>query len=294
MFTLSYDHKYPKISLTHILFILFSLTGLTYSPKVKAQGDLFINPKRIVFEGQKRAEEISLANIGTDTTRYLISFVQIRLTESGEFEQIEKPDSGQYFADKHLRIFPRTVTLAPKETQIVKIQTYQKENLAPGEYRSHLYFRAVARENTATEKPAGEQAHQQDNKNLSIKIIPVFGITIPVIIKIGESNTTVSIAEVKLETIANTTPSIKMRLNRTGNMSAYGDISIDHISTSGKTTRVGFIKGISLYTPTRSRNIKIALNYAGDLKLTSGRLNITYTGTKDGKPEKFASAELAL
>lgn len=271
--------------------LLFSTFICLLSPqKAKAQGDLFINPKRIVFDGQKRSQEISLANIGNDTAHYMVSFIQIRLKENGEFEQIEKPDSGQYFADKYLRIFPRTITLAPKETQVVKIQTYQKENLAPGEYRSHLYFRATQKDRKAIAEPI----KKEDSNNLSVNITAVFGITIPVIIEIGESNTTASITNLKLQTADNTTPKLFMRLNRQGNRSTYGDINIDYISASGKTTNIAFVKGISVYAPYLIRNIAINLNNSKSVNSQTGKLLVTYTGTKDGKPEKLASAELNL
>ena len=69
-----------------------------------AQGDLMIYPKRIVFEGAKRSQEINLANSGKDTARYVLSVVQIRMKEDGSFEQITEPDPGQVFADKFFRI----------------------------------------------------------------------------------------------------------------------------------------------------------------------------------------------
>jgi len=268
--------------------IKFLITFLALSSQLgiqtaKAQGDLFVNPKRIVFEGQKRSEEISLANTGNDTARYIISFVQIRMTSNGEFEQITQPDSGQYFADKYLRIFPRTVTLAPRETQIIKVQTYQKESLQAGEYRSHLYFRAVPKQ-----KPAGEPIQQEDSRNLSIKLTAVFGITIPTIIRVGDNNTQVSLSDIKLETAKGTKPTVSLTINRTGNMSVYGDININHITPSGQTTRVGFIKGISLYTPGKSRIIKVVLSDAG-AELKSGQLEVSYTGTKESKPIIFAT-----
>ena len=76
-----------------------------------AQGNLLVTPKRVVFEGNKRSEELNLANIGKDTATYIISFIQIRMKEDGMFERITQPDPEQNFADKNLRFFPRTVTL---------------------------------------------------------------------------------------------------------------------------------------------------------------------------------------
>lgn len=253
-----------------------------------AQGDLFINPKRIVFEGKKISQEISLANIGRDTARYIVSFVQIRLKDNGDFQLIEKPDSGQNFADKNLRIFPRTVTLGPKETQVVKVQVYQKNNLLPGEYRSHLYFRAAAATNeySTTQKDSAT--------NVVVKITPVYGITIPVIIRSGENTSAVSFSAISFNKTENTPYKLSFRLNRTGNMSTYGDIKVEHVSTTGKTTPAGFIKGIAVYTPNKLRDIELNIDDKIVFNHHSGKLKLTYISDTDGKPVILSSAELSL
>jgi hypothetical protein len=276
-------------SFTRIVFPVLISISLFYSSDAQAQGDLFINPKRIVFEGQKRFQEINLANIGTDTARYIISFIQIRMKDDGNFEQIEKPDSGQNFASKYLRIFPRAVTLAPKESQVVKIQVNQNNKLLPGEYRSHLYFRAAPKEN-----PLGESSAKDSTKGVSVKLIPVYGISIPIIIRIGENNTKVILSDLKFEKEKDNTPVIKFRFTRTGNMSVYGDLTVQFISDAGKITQAGFIKGISVYAPNKLRDIKINLDNKTGLNYTSGKLRVSYSTSIEGKSEKLASAEVKL
>ena len=96
-----------------VWIILISTLGLCYSSQ--AQGDLLITPSRVVFEGNKQKEEVSLVNMGKDTATYSISFIQYNMKEDGSFVLIDKPDSGQMFAEPYLRIFPRQVTLAPGE-----------------------------------------------------------------------------------------------------------------------------------------------------------------------------------
>lgn len=263
----------------------FLLCLLFASPSY-AQGDLFINPKRIVFEGSKISQEISLANIGNDTSRYVVSFVQIRLKDDGNFQIIEEPDSGQRFADKNLRIFPRTVELAPKETQTVKIQVYQKNKLLTGEYRSHLYFRA-AKEN----KPLDHQQAKDTSSKVVIKITPVYGITIPVIIRVGENTGAITLSHAALE-LQESAYFVNIRLNRTGNMSIYGDLRVNYISDTGKILEVGYIKGISVYTPNTKRDVKIELNKMRPFDHHKGKLRITYTVSEQVK--EITSTELLL
>ncbi len=88
----------------------------------KAQGDLMIMPKRVVFDGSQRSQEVNLVNTGTDTASYAISFIQYKMKEAGGFVEITEPEEGQFFADKNLRYYPRRVRLAPNEAQTVKLQ----------------------------------------------------------------------------------------------------------------------------------------------------------------------------
>lgn len=265
-----------------VLFVILS------SPSF-AQGDLLITPKRVVFDGSKRVMELNLANIGKDTARYSISLVQYRMTEDGNFEEITTPDPGQNFADKYVRFFPRTVTLGPNEVQVVKMQLTNTSNLTPGEYRSHIYFRA-----TPKETALGEEEKTNDTTSLHIKLVPIFGITIPVIIRIGESNTKVNISDLTLENINDTTSRLKMTFNRSGNMSVYGDLKVVHIAPDGKETVIGTANGISVYTPNQIRRFNMDIINNKKVDLNSGKLKVTYSAQSDAKPEKFAEAILEL
>ena len=97
------------------------------------QGDLLVTPRRVVFEGNKQREEIILANMGQDTAAYSISFLQYRMTDDGAFQEITEPQPGELFADRYLRFFPRSVTLAPDESQVIRMQVRRLPNMAEGE-----------------------------------------------------------------------------------------------------------------------------------------------------------------
>jgi P pilus assembly chaperone PapD len=271
-----------------ILFGLIILPGLT-AASLMAQGNLLITPRRVVFEGTKRTEELNLANTGADTATYNVSLVQYRMKEDGSFEEIKEPDPGQNFADKNIRFFPRTITLAPNEAQVVKMQLYKVNDLKPGEYRSHVYFRAVPRQSALG---AGEQP--KDTTTLSVKLVPIFGITIPVIIRVGENSTKVTLSDLSFQMVNDTLPRLSLAFNRSGNMSVYGDLEINHISSDGKTAQVGTIRGIAVYTPGTIRRVKMDLNKVPGVNFGAGRLQVIYTGQTDARPVKFAEAELIL
>ena len=268
-------------------FILVFIASF-FSMVSVAQGDLLLYPKRIVFEGSKKSQVLNIANTGKDTVRYFISVVQMRMKEDGGFETITQPDSAQYFADKNFRFFPRSVVLGPNESQTVKMQLINSNQLAAGEYRSHLYFRAEPEK-----KPLGEEESVKDSSSISVQLVAVFGISIPVIIRTGEKNTSVTFSDLSVKEQDSTTV-LKVTLHRTGNMSVYGDIFIDHVTTEGRITRVGMAKGMAIYTPNNLRYFNLPLDKPAGISLNTGKLKISYSTPRDSKSEKIAETEIIL
>src|SRR6056297_1898305 len=80
--TINTNHQMKKrwISLSLITFIYCNAF---------TQGDLLLSPTRIVFEGNKQNQELVLVNTGSDTSTYVVSFIQNRMTEEGRYERIE-------------------------------------------------------------------------------------------------------------------------------------------------------------------------------------------------------------
>jgi P pilus assembly chaperone PapD len=267
------------------LFVL----GAVFPVNAIAQGDLMITPRRVVFEGSKRSIDLNLANTGQDTASYAISLVQIRMKEDGGFETITEPDPDQRFADRYIRFFPRSVTLGPNEAQAVKIQLIRSNELEPGEYRSHFYFRAIPKIT-----PLGEGAEVKDTTSISVSLTPIFGITIPVIIRAGETSSRVTLSDLGFEMINDTVPGFRLVFNRSGNISVFGDIAVDHISTQGKITRVGIANGVAVYTPNTKRRFQFNLNKVPGVDFRTGTLRVIYSTPTDVKPVRMAEAELPL
>ncbi|GAA4463481.1 hypothetical protein GCM10023093_12040 [Nemorincola caseinilytica] len=270
-----------KLALTALL-IISSLAG------AYAQGDLLISPLRVVFEGNKKSQEISLANVGKDTAVYAVSIVDIRMKEDGSFETITTPDSGQLFAGPYMRFFPRKVVLAPNESQVVKVQLMKTSQMTPGEYRSHLYFRAVPEE-----RPLGDAPSKKDSASISIQLKPIFGITIPVIIRNGDNNADVSLSDMKLA-YENNKYVMGVTFNRSGSMSVYGDLMVYYVPPTGKQVTMKTVKGLGVYTPNALRRFRVELDEEKNFDPKKGKLRAVYTLQTNDKTPKTKEIEMDL
>jgi hypothetical protein len=270
-----------------ILFVLICTLG--FSSGSLAQSDLLVTPIRVVFEGKKKQVELNLVNIGKDTATFSISFIHFNMKEDGSFVAIERPDSAQMIASPYLRVFPRTVTLAPSEPQVIMLQCRRTADMKVGEYRSHLYFRSEKQSALL-----GKVSKNKDTTQLSVKLIPIYGISIPVIIRTGTVNVSSTLTNLELDSPNGVTQILKLTLNRTGNISIYGNITVQYIPLKGKPFEVGALNGIGVYTNINKRNIIINLNNLTGKLYTDGYLRVQFTSNNDAKSVVFAEAELVL
>ncbi|RTY88818.1 molecular chaperone [Flavobacterium sp. RSP15] len=252
--------------------ILILVLLLNCSISLLAQGDLMVFPKRLVFDGiQSRVQNINLGNTGKDTATYSLSYNQIQMDEEGKFNTIEEPEENQNFASPYLRYYPRTITLAPDEWQVVKVQLVKTSELKEGEYRSHLYFRGVPKIKLLENKISIIDTLQP--KGIDIQLTPIYGISIANIITIGQATTAVTLSNLAL------LPSqdLYLDINRTGNQSAYGELKVNYIYPEGISTNVGLIKGFAVYAPGNLRRTKIKLNTIPSVDYTKGKLQVIYS-----------------
>ena len=264
----------------------FSLHNLDYA---SSQGDLLITPHRVVLEGNKQIEEIMVANIGLDTAFYAISLIEYRMTDDGSLQEITEPVPGQKFASPILRYFPRSIELAPNESQVVRIQVRRRPGLEEGEYRSHLYFRAIPKE-----EPLGNETAATDSTGIGIRLIPIYGISIPVIVRIGNLSASCTIGELALEQKEEGSPVLKLVLNRQGTKSVYGDLTVDYVSPTEERINVGKVRGIAVYTPNTVRRFSMPLTVPEGVNLNNGKLVVRFSDANEAKPLVYDEKELEL
>lgn len=264
--------RHPVSCLLWNIGFLLALAGLGNIARAQSVGDLLIAPTRLVFEGATRSATLTLLNIGKDTATYRISFTHLRMTDTGELKLIDEPAPGELFADDIVRFTPRQVVLESRVAQVVRLQLRLPANLEKGEYRSHLLFRAI---------PAVEPAGDNDAEpatGIGIKITPIYGLSIPVIVRHETKPAIVSVTDLQLAPgeKADDPMVLSAKLNRAGDQSCYGNITITFTPAGEKEEIVGRINGVAVYTPNTSRLMQITLTPSEGVVLAGGRLTFTY------------------
>jgi hypothetical protein len=226
-------------------------TGLTLPASLAAQGDLLIAPTRLVLDG-RRGGEVILSNIGSEEATYRVTLELRRMTPEGDLEPVEEAGANvsEKAALEMIRYAPRRVVLPPGEPQAIRISARPGTELPDGEYRVHMSFAALPKVRPVT--PAAETGTQ----GFSINIVPVYGITMPIIVRKGELQVTGALANPRLEEgTAGTVFAVDIA--RTGQASLYGDLLV---YARGSNDPVFMVRGLGVYPEIDSRHTVFAVS----------------------------------
>ena len=227
-----------------------ALAALALAVPAQAQGDLLVAPTRVVVSGGGGAEVI-LSNIGSEAATYRIALELRRMDEDGDINDVPEAEANatEQAGLGMVRYAPRRITLLPGQPQSVRISIRPPEGLADGEYRVHMSFRAVP--------PAipAEQAGDAPATGVSIKLIPVYGITIPVIFRKGRLEATATLANPHLVTGDRGT-FLELDMTRSGSRSVYGEL----IGKNAKGDTVFDLKGVAVYPEINRRVARVPLS----------------------------------
>ncbi|MDB5868998.1 MAG: hypothetical protein JWP96_1330 [Polaromonas sp.] len=257
-----------------------------------ALADLSLFPTRVVLEKNQRAAQVELMNNGTAPETYRINLVNRRMGESGEFIAVEVPGPGELFADPLLRYSPRQVTVQPGSSQTVRILLRKPADLAPGEYRSHLQFDRVA---DAAGASSVEQAGKSGDKAIGVVITALVGASIPVIVRHGDTQASATLSELALEpATGNSSPALSFQINRSGNRSVYGDLSVTFTPKGGKPVELAKAGALAVYAPNALRRARMPLQVPPGTTLAAGTLDLSYRERAEAGGKIMAEASLAL
>jgi hypothetical protein len=143
-----------------------------------AAADLLISPLRVVFEARTRSVTVVVTNQSQETKTYRLEWAEKRAKPDGQYEDVPEPDPTMPVSSKLVQFSPRQVTLAPGESQQVRVALRAPADLPAGEYRSHLSFVSIG-------QPQRQASRRQQQGGAGIEVFLNLGFAIPVIVRHG-------------------------------------------------------------------------------------------------------------
>ncbi len=265
---------------------LFFASLFLAAPAVSAPGpgDLLVAPTRIVLDGG-RGTEVILNNIGAAAATYRISLELRRMKADGSFEDVA-PASANDLEQKALSMIsyaPRRVVLEPNQPQSIRIGLRPPAGLPDGEYRAHMLFRAIPES-----KPV--VAPTTDEKSVSIRLTPIYGVTIPVIVRRGTLKATAALADAKLIQDDGRS-ALHLAISRAGNRSTYGRI---RVLKAGVAKPVFEVRGVAVYPEVERRTVRLVLDQAIAAQLQGQQATIQYLEEADAGGGVLAELKTVL
>ena len=277
------------VRLLPVMAVFAGVVGATSPAGAQGFGDLVVSPTRVELQGRDRSTTVTLTNRGSESALFRISLVAMAMDDKGQLNTVEKVPDGMLTAESLIRYAPRQVNIPPGGTQTVRLVVRKPADLAAGEYRSHMFFRAVPPEDAG--RAVDEKANQD---GISVRLTPIFGITIPVIVRHGELDLKVGMSGFSvIPDEERKGKKLAFELSRAGNRSAYGDIKVEYVPAGGGTpVVVGEITRLAVFTPNTKRDVEVPLIVPSGVTLGKGTLKVLYRQVNGD--ETLASGEVTL
>ena len=256
---------------------------LTVSTPAEAGiGDLLVAPTRIVLDGRNGAE-IILNNIGEEPATYRVSIEWRRMTEDGGLVDVTAPTAQDQKAADMVVYAPRKVVLAPHQPQAIRVRAVPPAGIPDGEYRVHLLFRAIPPSN-----PVVQAAAVQEEKGLRFQLTPVYGVTIPVIVRLGNLQASAQISNVRLEHQGDKAL-VEMDISRSGQRSIFGEV---RVFKAGVKNPIALQKAVAVYTEIGTRHVTVPLDAYKNA--APGEVTVQYVETFDDGSNVLAETKAVL
>ena len=242
-------HFKPMRAIARGAAVLAAFSSLSFTTPVSAQGDLLVAPTRVILDG-RRGTEVILSNIGGEEATYRIGLELRRMLENGRLVPVEETDANEKekAALGMIRYAPRRIVLPPGQPQAVRLAARPGADLPDGEYRVHMSFRAIP-------KPREVTAEQRNSDQVSIQLIPIYGVTIPIIVRHGRVEAQAAIAQPQLVE-GEQGPELEVTIQRTGDSSTYGEL---RVTKPGVEDPLVLLRGVAIYPEIGQRKVRITL-----------------------------------
>jgi hypothetical protein len=264
-------------------------------PNTATSPDVNLTPRRVVFGPRDRGvKEITVFNRTNGTATYTILLTDQVMTPDGAIVPVDRAPVGEKARLKsalpYLRYSPRQMTLGPQESQTVRIQARPPVGGVATEYRTHFSVTATPPPDTGVDISAAASGAQSDQ--LQVRITPVYGIMIPVIVRSGDLSEQTSLSNVHLVK-SEGRRAIGFTISRSGGRSVYGGIDI-YLEGSGAAKKIGGIRGLGVYTEIDQRQVVIPIDQDAPTVGPGSRVKIVYTDDELNPGTVLAETEATL
>ena len=251
-------------------------------------GDLLVSPARVTLDNRNRTTELILSNRGDATDTYRIRLIHMTMSPDGGLTETPapaSPASGAIDPADLVRYAPHQITLEPGQTQVLRVMLRKPADLPVGEYRIHMLFQAIPPE------LAGAPPSKDKGKGVSIRLIPIMGLAIPVIVREGDPTAKAGLADLKWDVEKDQTFAV-FKLTRSGLASVYGNLEASFQPKGGKGVVVAQMNGVAVYPPLDARNVRLGLTLPKGMALKGGIFTIAFRTADDVVPEAEARVEI--
>lgn len=250
----------------------------------QAVGDLLIAPTRVILNGSQ-GTEVVLNNIGSQPATYRITLELRRMNPNGELDDVSEAEASvlEKAALEMIRYAPRRITLPPDQPQSIRITARPGADLPDGEYRVHMSFRAIP----DTKPVSAPVVAPQDG--LVIQLTPIYGITIPIIVRKGQLEASAALSNPRLVRTADG-DFLQLDVARSGNRSIYGGIEV---FAPGVKEPVYAARGVAVYPEVGGRTVSLPVGGEQAAKLR-GPLHFEYREAPEAGGKLIAAVDAKL
>ncbi len=259
------------------LFRIACLTAaLVVAFAATATAGLLITPQRVVFDEGERSSEVVVNNVTDKTLVYRLSWFHLRMDEEGRYAEYDPETETFPNADSLVRFSPRQVTLAPGQSQTVRLVLRRQAGLSDGEYRSHLLFQAI---------PRVEPTDANEGGGVQMKLQLLLGFSIPVIVRVGQIEAEAAMAGTRIEAGPQGDLTLRVDVARQGLASPYGRLRALWRGAGQEPRQIGIINNVAVFPEISSRKVQMPLS---DRPSGPGQLLVRYEGQEEYEGRVFA------
>jgi P pilus assembly chaperone PapD len=250
-------------------------------------------PVRAELEGRQSSVEFNVRNSSDQPMNFRASVSDFYMTTQGAIVAAkvgELPPRGFLSATAFTRVAPRSFTLAPGQSQSIRAVASVPGGMPDGEYRTHLTI-------VGSPPLAGQTVDSvagAPGAGISVSITPIFQSVVPVIVRKGDLQSIVTLANARASQGDDGNLLVEVTLQRAGARSSYGDFKVSFVR-GDVTIPIGEAGGIACYAECASRPVGLSFAHPAPLPAGSGHVRIQYFERRgQAPPVQIAAIEAPL